>query len=169
MRNARYFQQRLPSECARSDREQRPLAPINLDLDDFKRINDRYGHVFGDRALADAARAIASSIRVGDVACRIGGEEFVVICPRADSKNAVTIAKRIRSSLNGTNLSGTSNVSLSASLGVAVHLPGSDHAGLVQQADSALYAAKRAGKERVACSSPEGTRLFDKMASSCMT
>jgi diguanylate cyclase (GGDEF)-like protein len=152
LRNRRYFQDRLREECARSDRTDQPLSLLMLDLDHFKGVNDAYGHPVGDEALAHVARLIAGSVRSCDVACRVGGEEFAVLCPGAREEEARRVAERIRRALERTPLQSSEakkEVALTASLGLAVREPDSGIEDLVRQADLALYRAKAAGRNRV--------------------
>ncbi len=153
LRNSRYFNELLPVESARAERQQQPLGLVILDLDNFKRINDRYGHAAGDRALVHAAAVISGCIRKVDTACRIGGEEFAVVCPGAALDDTRRVAERILAGLRESPLPQTNPPErITASAGVAVYQPGHDFEELSLAADAALYAAKRAGKDRVAAS-----------------
>jgi len=151
LRNARYFNEVLPVELARADRQNQPLALVIIDLDNFKRINDRFGHAAGDRALAHGASVLSRSIRMVDIACRIGGEEFAIVCPGAGLEDARRVAERILAGLKENPLPNTNPPErITASAGVAMHSFGGDDKDLFLDADAALYAAKRAGKDRVA-------------------
>ncbi len=153
LRNARYFSEVLPLESARADRQNQSLGLIIIDLDNFKRINDRFGHVAGDRALVHFASVLLRSIRRVDIPCRIGGEEFAVICPGAGLEDSRRVAERILATLKESPLPDTSPPErLTASAGVSVRAPGQDHEELLLAADAALYEAKRAGKDRIATS-----------------
>jgi len=153
LRNARYFSEVLPLESARADRQKQSLGLIIIDLDNFKRINDRFGHVTGDRALVHFASVLLRSIRRVDIPCRIGGEEFAVICPGAGLEDSARVAERILATLKESPLPHTSPPErLTASAGVSVRAPGQDHEELLLAADAALYEAKRAGKDRIATS-----------------
>jgi len=153
LRNARYFSEVLPLESARADRQKQSLGLIIIDLDNFKRINDRFGHVAGDRALVHFASVLLHSIRRVDIPCRIGGEEFAVICPGAGLEDSARVAERILATLKESPLPHTSPPErLTASAGVSVRAPGQDHEELLLAADAALYEAKRAGKDRIATS-----------------
>jgi len=136
--------ERLNIEIARSIRFGHSLTLLMIDLDDFKSINDRFGHAAGDEALRKTANAIQRSIRSIDLAGRYGGEEFLVILPETASSGAEIVAERIRAWVEQT---GESTVSIGlASLDSDTSGP----AALVQDADTALYEAKRAGKNRIA-------------------
>jgi len=159
LRNRRYFEDRLREECARTDRTYQPLSLIMLDLDHFKDVNDVHGHPVGDEVLAHVARLLAGSVRSCDVACRVGGEEFAVLCPGAREDVARRVAERIRRALEQTplSLSGGKEVSLTGSLGIAVREPDGGTEDLVRQADLALYRAKAGGRNRVEVAPDEPT------------
>jgi diguanylate cyclase (GGDEF)-like protein len=149
LKNAGYFQQRLRSECARSERSGEPLSLILMDLDTFKSVNDRYGHAVGDAALAHVGVQIAACCRLGDLACRVGGEEFAVLCPGANLEEARKVAERVRTSLNENRFEAPDGLlAVTASLGVAVR--SDTPAALYEAADRALYRAKAEGRNRVA-------------------
>jgi len=150
LRNARHFHQQLEQECARADREHAPLTLILLDLDHFKRVNDRYGHSTGDEVLVHTARLLGLPLRATDTACRIGGEEFAVLCPGATKEEGRAIAERIREALDRTpHLSSEGQVPLTGSFGVAEHRHGGSPRELFRDADAALYVAKGQGRNRV--------------------
>jgi diguanylate cyclase (GGDEF)-like protein len=147
LRNRRYFRDRLVSECARAGRGEGPLALVVIDLDHFKQLNDALGHSLGDLALTRAAQHLATSCRISDVACRIGGEEFALICPDTSLANAVDVAERIRLGMRAASR-------LTASFGVSVWRPSQSADELFKAADTALYEAKEAGRNRV-CPTPK--------------
>jgi diguanylate cyclase (GGDEF)-like protein len=150
--NHREFFRLLREETERSRRYRHPLALLMIDLDNFKRINDTYGHPAGDRVLCAIAGIIRHELRQVDQVARYGGEEFAVILPETAESEACAIANRIRQAVAARPLaiSETEGVELTISIGLAVF---PDHAateeGLVEQADRALYAAKAAGRNRV--------------------
>lgn len=150
--NFRYFRNHLEDEIKRSMRYNRPVSLIILDLDGFKEINDRYGHPAGDRLLLDVANIIRNSVRETDLPARYGGEEFVIICPETESDDAVTVAQRIRTTVEVTRfyLTPDERCGITLSAGVASFpTNASDDSTLMHAADYALYRAKRAGKNRV--------------------
>ncbi len=150
LRNRRYFQDRLREECARSDRTDQPLSLIMVDLDHFKAVNDRWGHPVGDQVLVHAARLIGGSVRSCDVACRVGGEEFAVLCPGVREDEAFRVAERVRRALAQTPLKvDGQEVTVTASMGLASREPDSGTEDLVRRSDLALYQAKAAGRNRV--------------------
>ena len=150
LRNSRYFHERIAQECARSDRDGTPLGLIMVDLDRFKEINDVFGHAFGDRVLAQAAGIMQRTARVSDVVCRVGGEEFAVLCPGTLLEDALAVAERIRSALERhEHAFGNHRAHLTASFGVAVRWPDTSAEAIYQAADQALYQAKALGRNRV--------------------
>ena len=153
LRNSRYFNELLPVETARADRQKQSLGLVVIDLDNFKRINDRLGHAAGDRALVHFAAVLHRSIRKVDIPCRIGGEEFAVICPGAGLEDTRRVAERILTGLKEHPFSQANSPEperLTASAGVAVHSHEQDYKALFIAADTALYTAKKAGKDQVA-------------------
>jgi diguanylate cyclase (GGDEF)-like protein len=146
--NRRYFQVRLDEELQRSHRHQIPLALAMIDVDDFKRVNDSHGHLAGDTILRDVGEILRRSVRVFDVCARFGGEEFVIIMPGSSSENALRIAERIRERIEtyrpAERVLATTRVTVS--VGLAVSSPEATVSQLLERADQALYAAKRAGK-----------------------
>lgn len=153
LRNHRYFQVRLREELQRSERYNRPTALVMLDLDDFKRINDRFGHAVGDQVLRQVGQVLTRNARTVDVVCRYGGEEMAVILPETALEEAVQVAERLRQAV--AHWRDERDTPITVSAGVAVY---PDHVGqadgLIAAADAALYRAKRAGKNRVAVAEP---------------
>jgi two-component system cell cycle response regulator len=149
--NRRYLIERLGQEMNRVDRYGGKLAFAMIDLDGFKPVNDKYGHVFGDRLLRAVASEISRSLRTPDVAARYGGDEFAVILPQTQPEGALRVCERIRKAVEQLALSsGDIPVSVTATLGVADY-PAEGIATaeeLIQAADEALYGAKRGGKNR---------------------
>ncbi|GAA4972630.1 diguanylate cyclase [Kineococcus glutinatus] len=133
----------------------RAPAPLSLavaDLDDFKRVNDTFGHHVGDVVLRRAAAAIADACRSGDVVTRTGGEEFVLLLPGAAAEDARARCERVRAAVAAVDLDDVvPGLRTTISLGVATAPAGTDREVLLRRADDLLYAAKRAGKDRVAC------------------
>ena len=152
--NHRRFQEVVAREVERSRRFGQPLGLVMLDLDDFKAVNDRHGHLQGDEVLREVARVLLDTAREIDEPARYGGEELAVVLPQTDLDGALEFAERLRRRIEGLEvpvLQGDGAVRITASVGVAA-LPGSavaDKDALVQAADSALYRAKRLGKNRV--------------------
>lgn len=151
--NFREFQRRLREEWLRAERYRTPLSLIMLDLDDFKAINDTWGHPAGDLVLREFATLVAGGARATDLAARYGGEEFGMILPHTEGDLARRVAERIRSAVEDfAFLEAEGPVRLTVSAGVATW-PVDPHVesveDLVAAADRALYRAKQAGKNRV--------------------
>jgi diguanylate cyclase (GGDEF)-like protein len=140
--NRRGFEERLAVEVARAARDGSSLAVVSFDLDRFKRVNDERGHAAGDRALTALATVIRDHARGGDVTARWGGEEFIVVLPGADVPAARGLAERVRAALVA------SGAGVTVSAGVSAAAAPFDPQALLQAADAALYAAKRAGRDR---------------------
>ncbi|MDN4056626.1 diguanylate cyclase [Massilia sp. YIM B02769] len=149
--NRRYLDEVLKRELARASRSGVPLSVLVLDLDHFKRINDTYGHEGGDAILRKVAAALRENIRSGDVACRMGGEEMVVLLPECDTENALKRADALRIVIAaGDVLHNGQRIGATASIGVASY-PAHGHnvQTLVHAADLALYEAKHEGRNCV--------------------
>ena len=144
----------LHAEAARAERLQTPLAVVLADLDEFKDVNDVYGHAVGDAVLRAFADVLRETVRESDVAGRWGGEEFLLLLPGADEEGAAQLAERIRMRLVDRDIPGAPGLRVTASFGVAVYAGESNSEQLVVAADGALYRAKRAGKDRVERAQP---------------
>ncbi|EQM75482.1 sensor domain-containing diguanylate cyclase [Stutzerimonas stutzeri] len=149
-----FFTEAVGVQISNAARHGQPLSLALIDLDYFKRINDRYGHPVGDETLRMVARTCQRALRAGDVLARLGGEEFAVLMPRATEADAMEIAERLRHSIaQGAVSSGELTVTITASLGVAQLAAGEDFAAFYNKADKALYAAKQRGRNRVVAAS----------------
>ena len=139
--NRRAFDERLRSEIARAGRHGQPLAVLVVDVDDFKHVNDTWGHEKGDEVLVWVARFLQSQLRTTDIACRIGGDEFVVLLPATSREGAELLVERLRSMLDGLRRTAAHPVNMS--FGVGALGPGSaSPEALMAAADRAMYAAK---------------------------
>lgn len=149
--NHRYFHDRLEAELARARRQKSYLTLAFLDLDDFKNFNDSYGHILGDQALKNLAALLKKVIRVSDVVCRYGGEEFAIIFPDTDLAEAKTISARLLKEVATLPLSVNQNktVNLTVSIGLATFPSAPTKTELINQADAAMYRAKKRGKNRL--------------------
>jgi diguanylate cyclase (GGDEF)-like protein/PAS domain S-box-containing protein len=145
--NRRYFQERLTTEMSRVERGGGELSVIMLDIDHFKRINDVHGHAVGDRVLQAVCERIGHRLRRTDVFCRLGGEEFMVLCPDIDGEHAHVLALQLWQGLRSTPIEGVGTVT--ASFGIASWRVGEGADALLLRADSGVYAAKQAGRDRV--------------------
>jgi diguanylate cyclase (GGDEF)-like protein len=150
--NRRTFEERLQIELDRAARYGLPLALVMIDLDHFKRVNDRHGHRAGDEVLRATSQVLERGKRSGDLVARYGGEEMVALLPHSDAPAATAWAERVRARLAALNIpSRDGALRVTASFGVAVYpASGTDRDGLVEASDQALYLAKRAGRNRVA-------------------
>ena len=146
--NRRGMNEVFSREAARAQRTGLPLAVALVDLDDFKLVNDRYGHAVGDAALVYLTRAIGATLRPTDSCCRLGGEEFVVIMPGADQGAAQQALVRLQMVLDGRPIADTS-LRLAFSAGVVLVRRGESLEQVLARADCAVYRAKAAGKRRV--------------------
>jgi diguanylate cyclase (GGDEF)-like protein len=148
--NRATFLERARREVARAERSGSSLALVMLDVDHFKRFNDRYGHQAGDRVLAQAGRAVAGAIRGIDLAGRYGGEEIVLLLVDVEAEAALAAVERVRAAVASVRIPHVDEA-VTASAGVAVHhgaFDRADVAGLIRRADEALYRSKAAGRDR---------------------
>jgi diguanylate cyclase (GGDEF)-like protein len=155
--NRRFFERRLEEEMQRLARDGQALACMLVDIDHFKRVNDRFGHQAGDYVLQHVAQVLGRDLRASDVLARYGGEEFILLLPNTAHKQAATIAERLREAVAEQvfAVDPKSPVHITISLGL-VCLPASrkgkesiSGAELIQRADAALYRAKAAGRDRL--------------------
>ncbi len=149
--NRRYLDETLEREFSRARRASYPISVILMDIDEFKRVNDTYGHKSGDRVLNVLGEIIRQSIRAGDIPCRYGGEEFVIVLPDTPVEIAVQRAEQIRQRFRAIHFfKGEEAVVPSLSLGIAAYPAGGRSAGKVlHAADRAMYTAKSAGGDRL--------------------
>jgi diguanylate cyclase (GGDEF)-like protein len=146
LHNRRYFHETLSRECARAHRYNRRLGLIVFDLDDFKDVNDRIGHLSGDAALAEAAERMRSVVRSADIPCRVGGDEFAVVMPESGLEQAEQLFHRLQDVISGRPIGQAGRLRISA--GVTELKPDDDSVSFFERADQALYRAKDAGKGR---------------------
>ena len=159
--NRRQADEALAGELARTERLGGPVGLILADVDDFKAVNDRFGHPTGDVVLRDLADTLRENVREIDTAARWGGEEFAVILPGTDLEGAAQVAERIRVALADREILSVDGAPLhvTASFGVACSGATTTVQQLVEAADESLYRAKRAGKDRVYAGTEPVTRL----------
>jgi len=156
----RYFKIRLMDESQRAERYNKHLSIAMADLDNFKTINDTYGHAVGDQFLIAIGRYLQLNIRTVDLVARYGGEEFIMFFPETDKETARNLAERIRQGVSEIRI--PSYPSITISFGVATY-PGDDldMANLIRKADMAMYAAKQLGRNRVVAYNKEVDQLWD--------
>lgn len=158
--NRQLLQQQLDDAIERATALGEPLSLLFLDVDEFKNINDRFGHAAGDAVLIELARRLSTGVRAGDVVGRIGGDEFVAICADADVKAGLSVAERVLALIQAPVPVATGVISPSVSVGLAVYRPETDPPPTGEQllirADGAMYESKDAGKNRVTVRIPHG-------------
>lgn len=146
--NRRYFEEAIRKEAQRAMRQKQPFSVIGIDLDFLKKINDTYGHNFGDLAIKTIADVLKANARSVDVAARIGGEEFNILLPGISSKGAMIAAERIRKSIEAVRIDTIGHIT--GSLGVATFLEHSENIDeILELTDHAMYTSKRNGRNRV--------------------
>jgi diguanylate cyclase (GGDEF)-like protein len=144
LHNRRYFHETLAREVSRAQRYGRRLALVVFDLDDFKAINDRIGHLAGDAVLAEIAERVRDVVRAADIACRVGGDEFAVILPESSMGDADQLYHRVRGAVSSRAVAQAGRLNLSA--GIAELTEDDDPTTFFERADEALYRAKELGK-----------------------
>lgn len=150
--NRAWLNRKLPSLASRAERDQHPLSLFMLDVDHFKRFNDRYGHAAGDTVLKFVAHVLSSNVRPLDLTARYGGEEFCVILPYTNSCGARLAAERLLKVLAETPMpeeGGETLPNITVSIGVACIQDGEHWESLIKRADDALYRAKKNGRNRI--------------------
>ena len=159
--NRRYLMTRLREELARARRDDATLSCLMLDVDHFKQVNDRFGHLVGDQVLREIAQRVEVQVRASDVTARYGGEEFALLLPQTPAAQAAVLAERIRAAVAAEHFHAAGQaLAVTVSIGVAdlrpAQVPGDFKAlgeSLIARADAALYAAKASGRNRVMCAS----------------
>ena len=148
--NKRSFRRHLPQEVERARIYGLPLSLLMFDVDDFKDINDNYGHTVGDVVLSELCGAVRETLRPPDLFARFGGDEFAVILPHTDFAGACAVADRILSKVRALEVIGANDriIHCSISIGVAVYEDKDDATSLIRKADERLYVSKRHGKNR---------------------
>ncbi len=150
--NRVYFQSRLEEELQRASRQGTPLSMQIIDVDSFKAINDRFGHLAGDAVLKDVADILRRSVRVFDVCARYGGDEFAVVMPGSRLDSATVVAERIRGRIHERQPPTADEPAVTVSVGVAEFRVGEHARDVIERADRALYEAKKGGRNRVVAS-----------------
>ncbi len=148
--NRRHLNQEAPRLMAQASQSGRPLSVIIFDLDLFKRVNDTWGHNFGDKVLMVCAGIIRETARRTDLAVRLGGEEFLLLCPDLNLSEASVVAERVRQAIADTDITiRGQSLLITISGGVAQHVRGESLAALIERADKALYQAKKDGRNLI--------------------
>lgn len=161
--NRRYFEEYLSKEVKRAQRQNQPFSLIGIDLDFLKRINDTYGHAYGDNAIKAVADVLKNNARTVDTAARLGGEEFSIILPGVDSNGAMIAAERIRKAIEETPLDTIGQIT--ASIGVGTFLEHSDNIEeVIELTDQAMYQSKRDGRNRVTLAKPASETSWQEVA-----
>lgn len=155
--NKRHLNIQLEGEILRALRYDRPLSLLMMDIDNFKQVNDTYGHSQGDQVLAGLARMLKSCIRNSDIAFRYGGEEMVLILPETPIEGCVQIAERVRQSCACLPfpVNSSENIVVTLSIGATQYVSGETQNDFVSRADQNMYCAKKKGKNRVICDNEE--------------
>lgn len=149
--NRRGLDELFNREAARADRHAQSLCVVLVDLDNFKQINDRYGHQFGDEVLIKLVSVAKDTLRPSDIVARFGGEEFVILLPDIEIDEAVSVIHRLQKNLSLCNMTPQTSeiLPITFSAGVALRSFGEHQKSVVSRADEALYQAKNTGKNRV--------------------
>ena len=150
----------LQGEISRAERTNRPLALLMCDLDDFKQVNDRYGHLMGDYVLSQVAAILKAAVRGSDYVVRYGGDEFLVVLPETDEQGGETVRQRIRRRVGEWDQNNrVGDLPLTVSLGLHLHLTGQTAEKDVAEADARMYAEKQASKHTPSLPYPPTLRL----------
>jgi len=149
--NSRQFYSHISQEVDRSNRYFRPLSLILMDIDNFKLLNDTYGHLFGDKILSGMGDIIKSAIRMQDTAYRYAGDEFTIILPETELEMAIAVAERVRQAIENETqvLSDPRPLKVTVSIGVVEYLTDEEIKSFVHRADSAMYASKKKGRNSI--------------------
>ncbi|HLU49001.1 MAG TPA: GGDEF domain-containing protein, partial [Planctomycetota bacterium] len=152
--NRNFFMTRLETEVRRATRHDRPLSLLFIDVDHFKQVNDRYGHLQGDFVLRELGALFLRSLRQTDYLCRYGGDEFIVVLPETSKETASTTAEKILRAVREHHFRDLEEpdraIPVTVSVGVGALKPGQTAEDLLQSSDEALYRAKDEGRDQIA-------------------
>ncbi|MCD6567691.1 MAG: diguanylate cyclase [Dehalococcoidia bacterium] len=156
--NRRAILGRLDEQMRQSERYKTELGMLMLDIDHFKRVNDRYGHLVGDEVLEKFAGLVQENTRDVDAVGRYGGEEFIVVLPQTNTASVLEVAERIRRAVEAAVMQDSQGnaFGITVSTGVSAYRPGDDRLSIISRADDALYKAKENGRNRIESSPAEG-------------
>lgn len=149
--NRLFFRELAEQEVHKCERYHHKMSLLTLDLDWFKKVNDRYGHTEGDYVLINFASSIQSMIRKSDIFARMGGEEFVILTPNTDLKHGKILAENLRKFIAAAQLGSVPDVKITVSVGVAQYKKGDNLTTIQKKSDQALYEAKKSGRNCVVC------------------
>jgi diguanylate cyclase (GGDEF)-like protein len=156
--NRRYFELRIAEEIERARRFGGGMAVIMIDIDNFKRLNDEFGHLLGDEVLRQISSIFNQQLRKIDVVCRYGGEEFAILLSQTDAEHALSVAEKLRRTVEGWQFPGVPRA-VTISAGAATFPEyGTTRDELVKAADAGLYVAKQTGRNLVALA-PDGQKV----------
>jgi diguanylate cyclase (GGDEF)-like protein len=141
------FNEVLEEEMDRCTKTRVPLSLLIIDIDDFKRVNDTFGHMSGDSVLSNLGRILSTQLRAGDIPARYGGEEFVIIAPNTNEEQVLIMANHLRKKVEDFNFGEPPTITIS--IGCTTYITPEDHCSFFQRADLALYDAKRSNKNMV--------------------
>jgi len=167
--NFRYLHRSLEMEMERTRRTKLPTGLIMIDLDHFKNVNTRYGHECGNAVLAHFGRILKEGVRVIDVPCRYGGEEFALVLPGASLRQSIRIGERLREATRSNPVTcGDQTLRITASFGVAVftHAAECTAGAFLDRADRLLYEAKNSGRDRICAEKPAPVFVADEVTDS---
>jgi two-component system cell cycle response regulator len=154
LHNRRYLERHLTTLVQQATARDKPLSVLVLDIDHFKAINDGYGHAVGDEVLREFSRRLRKTVRGIDLACRMGGEEFVIAMPETDAALAIVVAERLRHRIATERFSipdTGESIEVTVSIGISsLHSTIDTPETLIKRADSAMYRAKKSGRNRIA-------------------
>jgi diguanylate cyclase (GGDEF)-like protein len=139
---------KIVTQLVKNTNTETKIVLLMLDIDHFKSINDNYGHLFGDTVLVAVAGVCRNNLRIQDLCCRYGGEEFLILLPKVEPDSAIIIAERIREHINQLTFSGYPQVSVTVSIGICIGSSQEDIRDLIGQADAAMYCAKKSGNNK---------------------
>lgn len=147
--NRRFFEMRIVEELERAHRYKTELSVIMLDIDNFKKLNDEFGHLLGDEVLRQVSTILQQQLRKGDIVCRFGGEEFAILLPQSNHESAMEVAEKLRRTIAGWHFPGVPRP-VTVSAGTAQYPGfGETRDEVVSAADTAMYLAKQAGRNCV--------------------